>query len=123
MLNESMITKIHRLGETRRINCWGATRAVTSKVNELYWHDEAEMSMYLEVFTSKISKREKRKGDIVAFYGSRNQLLHTAIYHSNSWYWHKPGSLPAEFSSLKNIESEYQLYSRAKLKIKFFRPD
>ncbi len=72
-----------------RFDCSGLTRWVYSKVGRSLPHSSsAQVSK-----TMRISKENRRRGDLVFFY-SRSGVYHVAIYAGHGYIWHasRPGT-------------------------------
>ncbi|HET7689107.1 MAG TPA: C40 family peptidase [Nocardioidaceae bacterium] len=72
----------------RRFDCSGLTRWVYSKVGKSLPHSSsAQVSR-----TERLSKSERRRGDLVFFYGYGG-VYHVAIYAGQGYVWHasRPG--------------------------------
>ena len=73
----------------RRFDCSGLTRWVYSRVGRSLPHSSSEQVSR----TERISKENRRRGDLVFFY-SRGGIYHVAIYAGRSYIWHasQPGT-------------------------------
>ena len=126
--NKEIAEKIAKTGDRSIFNCWGATLFILNKIDEIKWVGRGEMTDFLKNSTKEISKEDLKEGDIIALFenarfgydaifSSGLSLLHTAVYLTNDYYWHKMGSLKLETNTLGGILNTYP----ETVKIKYFR--
>ena len=73
----------------RRFDCSGLTRWSYKKVGKWLPHSSSAQARH----TKRISKDNRRRGDLVFFY-SRSGIYHVAIYAGKGYIWHasRPGT-------------------------------
>jgi hypothetical protein len=112
MYSEQKVNYIFKMGNTRKLNCWGATLLILKEKNRLEWVTARRMDKFLKRRTKNVNDANKglKLGDILVIRDKDSELVHTAVYVGNDNWFHKRGALNSQYDHSRDIVLRYKRF-------------